>query len=108
MKGGLILICAILLEVAGTTCMKLSEGFTKFTPSVLIFVFYGLSFAALTVALRFIDLSITYAIWAGVGTAIIAVIGIVYFGEPISFIKALSLGLIILGVIGLNLTNMSH
>jgi len=108
MKGGLILICAILLEVAGTTCMKLSEGFTKFTPSVLIFVFYGLSFTALTVALRFIDLSITYAIWAGVGTAIIAVIGIVYFGEPISFIKALSLGLIILGVIGLNLTNMSH
>ncbi len=108
MKGGLILTFAILLEVAGTTCMKLSEGFTKLTPSVLIFVFYGLSFVALTVALRFIDLSITYAVWAGVGTAIIAVIGITYFGEPISAIKVISICLIILGVVGLNMSSVSH
>ncbi|MDQ7785596.1 MAG: multidrug efflux SMR transporter [Desulfomonilaceae bacterium] len=108
MKGGLILACAILLEVAGTTCMKLSEGFTKLTPSVLIFVFYGLSFAALTIALKFIDLSVAYAIWAGVGTALIAVVGIAHFGEPISWTKAISVCLIILGVIGLNLTRASH
>ena len=108
MKGGFILTCAILLEVAGTTCMKLSEGFTKLTPSVLIFVFYGLSFTALTVALKFIDLSITYAVWAGVGTAIIAIIGVAYFGEPISFSKVLCICLIILGVVGLNLTSTGH
>ncbi len=108
MKGGLILACAILLEIAGTTCMKLSDGFTKLMPSILIFVFYGLSFAALTFALRYIDLSITYAIWAGIGTAIIAVIGIIYFGEPISLLKVLSIGLIVLGVVGLNLSSVSH
>lgn len=108
MKGGLILACAILLEVAGTTCMKLSDGFTKLAPSVLIFVFYGLSFAALTYALKFIDLSVAYAVWAGVGTAIIAVIGVAHFGEAISATRVISICLIILGVIGLNLTRASH
>lgn len=108
MKGGLILACAILLELAGTTCMKLSDGFTKVMPSVLIFVFYGLSFASLTFALKYIDLSVAYAIWAGVGTAIIAVIGIACFGEQVSLLKVVSIGLIVLGVVGLNLSSVSH
>jgi small multidrug resistance pump len=108
MKGILILVVAILLEVAGTTCMKLAEGFSKLVPSVLIFVFYGLSFAALTLALKHVELGNAYAIWAGVGTAIIAIIGVAYFGEPISTLKVLSISLIVLGVVGLNMAGVSH
>ena len=79
-----LLTAAIVLEVAGTTNMKLSEGFTRPLPSVLIFVFYGLSFTTFTFALKRLDLSMSYAIWAGAGTALIAGIGIVWFKEPIN------------------------
>lgn len=108
MQHWLLLGAAILFEVAGTTAMKLSEGFTRPLPSVLLFVFYLISFAALTLALKRIDLSIAYAIWAGLGTALIAVIGMFYFREPMSLIKLASIGLIVLGVIGLNLAAEQH
>ncbi|MDJ0950454.1 MAG: multidrug efflux SMR transporter [Alphaproteobacteria bacterium] len=98
------LAVAILFEVAGTTSMKLAEGFTRLLPSILIFVFYGLSFAALTVALRRIDLSVAYAIWSGLGTALIAVIALLWFGEAMPPVKVVSLALVILGVVGLQLT----
>ena len=97
------LICAITMEVIGTTNMKLSEGFTKTLPSILMFVFYGFSFAFLTLALKKIDLSLTYAIWSGVGTALIAAIGVLYFKEPVTAIKIVSIGLIVIGVVGLAL-----
>ncbi|MFP4533896.1 MAG: DMT family transporter [Desulfobacterales bacterium] len=102
------LIIAILLEVAGTTSMKVSEGFSRWLPSILIFVFYGLSFASLTLALKRIDVSVAYAIWAGLGTALITVIGIAYFKEPATLIKLISIGLIVVGVIGLNLDGYAH
>jgi len=104
----LYLVLAILLEVSGTTCMKLSEGFTKVVPSILLFVFYMLSFGMLTLALKKIDVSIAYAVWSGVGTALIATIGVLWFKEPGTAIKLISLGLIILGVVGLNLTGGAH
>jgi len=102
------LIIAILLEVAGTTSMKVSDGFSRLMPSILIFVFYGLSFAGLTMALKRIDVSIAYAIWAGLGTALITVIGLAYFKEPATLIKLISIGLIVIGVIGLNLDGYAH
>ena len=104
MHHWLALTFAIALEVAGTLSMKLSDGFSKPVPSVLMFVCYLASFAMLTLALKRIDLSLAYAIWAGVGTALIAIIGILYFKEPLSLLKALSLLLIIAGVVGLNLS----
>ena len=104
----LYLILAILLEVSGTTCMKLSQGFTKVVPSILLFVFYTLSFSMLTLALKRIDVSIAYAVWSGVGTALIATIGVLWFKEPATAVKLVSLGLIILGVIGLNLSGGTH
>ena len=103
MNHWLALVGAIVLEVSGTISMKLSEGFTKPLPSVLIFVFYIASFTALTIALKKIDVSIAYAIWSGVGTALISIVGFFYFKEPFSFIKVLSIFLIIAGVIGLNI-----
>ena len=108
MVGWLCLTAAILLEVAGTICMKLSEGFTKLVPSLLLFVLYGLSFVALTFTLKKIDISIAYAVWAGLGTALIACIGFIYFKEPATLIKFVSIGLIIAGVVGLNLDHASH
>lgn len=97
-----ILSAAILLEVAGTTSMRLSEGFTRFTPSVLIFVFYAISFALNTLVIRVLGLSVVYAVWSGVGTVLTAAIGIYYFKEPATAIKLASIGLIVIGVIGLH------
>ncbi len=104
----LFLVLAILLEVAGTTCMKLSEGFTRLTPSILLFVFYTLSFGMLTLALKRIDVSVAYAVWSGVGTALIATIGVLWFKEPMTALKLISLALIIIGVVGLNLGGGTH
>jgi small multidrug resistance pump len=102
------LLAAILLEVSGTTCMKLSEGFTRWMPAVLMFVLYGLSFTSLTFALKRIDVSVAYAIWSGFGTALIAMVGVLWFREPATAIKIISLGLIIIGVVGLNLSGGVH
>jgi small multidrug resistance pump len=99
----LYLVLAIVLEVAGTTSMKLSEGFTNLGPSVLIFVFYGFSFVFLTLTLRRLELGLAYAIWAGLGTSLIAIIGVLFFHEPMNMVKAASLLMVILGVIGLEL-----
>ncbi|MBH8574509.1 multidrug efflux SMR transporter [Nostocaceae cyanobacterium CENA369] len=96
------LILAIVFEVSGTTCMKLSEGFTKIIPSILIFVFYGFCFSFLTLSLKRLEISVAYSVWSGLGTTLIASIGMIWFRESISFIKFLSIVLIIIGVIGLN------
>jgi small multidrug resistance pump len=101
------LLLAILFEVAGTTAMKLSEGFTKPLPSVAMALFYILSLVMLTLTLKKIDVSVAYAIWSGLGTALIALIGIWIFGESLSPLKVTSILLIILGVVGLQLS-MSH
>jgi small multidrug resistance pump len=102
------LTLAIALEVSGTVFMKLSDGFAKMIPAVLMVFFYCLSFASLTMALKRIDIGIAYAIWSGVGTALITTIGIVYFREPLTVIKMISTALIIIGVIGLNITRGAH
>ncbi|MBC6429628.1 multidrug efflux SMR transporter [Nostoc sp. HG1] len=96
------LIAAILFEVSGTTCMKLSQGFTKIGPSILIVVFYGLCFTFLTLALKKLEVSVAYSVWAGLGTVLIAIIGIVWFRESATFMKLMSIALIIMGVIGIN------
>jgi small multidrug resistance pump len=108
MKYGFWLTCAILLEVAGTTSMKLSKGFTNIVPSVLLFVLYAASFVALTFALKKIDIGVAYAIWSGIGTALITTIGIIYFREPATLVRLVSIGLIIAGVAGLNLSRAYH
>jgi len=104
----LYLALAIAVEVAGTTCMKLSEGFSKLTPSVLMFVFYGISFALFVFALKRIDVSVAYAIWAGLGVLLIGIVGILYFKEPVSALKIVSTLLIIGGVIGLYSSGVGH
>jgi small multidrug resistance pump len=103
MTGWLYLTAAILFEVMGTTSMKFSAGFSKLTPSILIFVFYFIAFTFLTLCLKTIDLSIAYAIWSAVGTGIIVMIGFFVFHEPMSLAKIFFLLLIMIGVVGLKL-----
>ncbi len=97
----LALAGAIALEIAGTVSMKLSHGFTRTAPSVLLFVFYAFSFTLMTIAVKRIDMSVSYAIWSGVGTATIALIGVGWFRESLSPVQVLSIVAIIAGVIGL-------
>ena len=75
--------------------MKLSRGFAELIPSIAVPVFYVLSAAAVILALKRLDLSVTYAIWSGVGTALAAMIGIAYFREPVSLLKLASLMLVV-------------
>lgn len=101
----LILSFGILFEVLGTISMKYAEGFTKLIPSILVFVFYGISLASLVFVLEKMQVSIAYAIWASAGTALIAIIGIIFFHESFSFIKVISISFIILGILGLELSD---
>ena len=102
-----LLAIAILAEVAGTVALKYTDGFTNLGPSALVVVGYGLSFWMLALVLRDLPIGLTYAVWAAVGTALIAAIGIVAFGEPATTMKLLSLALIIAGTVGLNVAG-SH
>lgn len=102
------LLIAIMFGVLGTICMKLSHGLQKWKPSVCLLIFYMISFAALTLAIRGIDVSIVYAIWSGIGTILIAIIGVLVFGESISVHKIISLLLIVIGVFGIHLDNAFH
>jgi small multidrug resistance pump len=104
MLSWFLLIIAIFCEATGTVMMKLSQGFTKPLPSVLMFVFYGLGFIPLNLALRRIEVSVAYALWSGLGTLFITLVGIFYFRESVSAVKVLSIFLIIAGVIGLEIS----
>jgi small multidrug resistance pump len=101
--SALFLAAAILLEITGTTALKLSQGFTRPGPASVVVVCYMSSFVVLSWALRGIALSTAYAVWSGVGTALVAAIGIFWFGEPAGVWKLFSIGLIIAGVAGLHL-----
>lgn len=100
----LYLLLAILFEVSGTTCMKLSDGFQNILPSIAIFIFYGLSITSLTLAVKTIDISIAYAIWCALGMIIISFIGIFFFSESANLWKMASIAVIIIGVVGLKLS----
>ena len=102
--GWIYLILAILFEVAGTTFMKISDGFSKTMPSVAMAVFYLLSLTMLTFALKKFEVSTAYAIWSGLGTTLIAIVGIILFKEEINFVKIASILLIVVGVVGLQLS----
>lgn len=99
----LLLAGAILSEVLATTAMKYSDGFSKLWPSVCTGVGYLFAFVLLAQALKSMSVGTAYAIWAGAGTALIAVIGMVFLGESASALKILGVLLVIAGVVVLNL-----
>lgn len=103
-----LLFLAIVTEVFGTIFLKLSYGLTKVVPVILMILFYLLSFAFLALCIKKIDVSVAYAIWSGVGTALITIFAFMIFKEPLGALKLLFIALIIAGVVGLNITGGSH
>ncbi|WP_298833452.1 multidrug efflux SMR transporter [uncultured Piscinibacter sp.] len=97
-----LLALAIVFEIAGTVCMRLSDGFTRLTPSLLLFFFYAVSFGVNTFVVKVLGLSVVYAVWSGVGTVITAAIGVWYFREPATAMKMVSIGLVVIGVMGIH------
>src|SRR5690625_7617531 len=84
MRGYIYLLLSILFEVIGSAFLKLSEGFTKLTPSIFLILFYSLSFLFIIFALKTVSLSVGYSIWAGLGTAGAALVGVFIFNEMLS------------------------
>ncbi|WP_026058099.1 DMT family transporter [Streptomyces sp. SS] len=98
-----LLAGAIAAEILATTSMKYSEGFTKPWPSLVTGVGYLVAFALLAQALKTLQVGTAYAIWSGVGTAAVAVIGFLFLGESLNAAKIAGIVLIIAGVAVLNL-----
>lgn len=103
----LALAVAILCEVVATAALKSSEGFTRLWPSLLVVAGYALAFYALSLALRTIPVGVAYAIWSGVGVVGIALIGRVVFGQTLDAPALIGIGLILAGVLVLNLFSRS-
>jgi small multidrug resistance pump len=100
----LLLAFAIVAEVVGTVALRFSEGFTRPVPSAVCVAAYLFTFYGLAVTVRELPLGLVYAIWAGAGTALVAVIGMAALGEAVSALKIASLVLVVAGIVGLNLS----
>ncbi len=97
------LAIAIFSEVIGTLSLKASEGFSRLGPSIVVVVAYGLAFYILSLTLKTIPVGVAYAIWSGVGVTLVALIGWLVFGQKLDLPAIVGMGLIIAGVIVLNL-----
>jgi small multidrug resistance pump len=96
------LVLAIAVEVVGTSLLKATEGFTKLWPTAGVLVAYALAFVFLAQAVKVVPVGIAYALWSGLGTAAIVAIGAVFLGEPLGPVKVIGVGLVIAGVVVLN------
>lgn len=97
------LTIAILSEVIATSALKASDGFTRWLPSIIVIVGYASAFYFLSLTLRTIPLGVAYAIWSGVGVALITLIGWIVYQQSIGLGEIIGIGLIVSGVIVLNL-----
>jgi small multidrug resistance pump len=104
MLAWIYLAAAIATEVVGTVFLRYTDGFTKPLLSTLVVVTYALSLWLTALALKQLEISLAYAVWAGVGTAAVAVIGMAALGESVNALKLASIALVIGGVVGLNLS----
>jgi small multidrug resistance pump len=101
--GYVLLAGAIAAEIVATTVMKYSDGFTRLWPSVVTICGYVLSYALLSQTLKTMSVGTAYAIWAGAGTAVIAVIGMLFLHESLNPARLAGIGLVVVGVVVLNL-----
>lgn len=105
LNGYFTLSLSIITEVFATTMLKMSEGFTILLPSIAVVLGYGISFYCLSLCLKTLPLSLAYAIWSGVGTALTALIGVIIWDEVITVIKIIGILFIIGGIVVLNHSN---
>lgn len=105
--GYLYLAIAIVAEVIANASLKASEGFTKTMPSLLVIIGYGVAFYCLSLVLKTIPVGVAYAIWSGIGVALISIVGIVIFGQRLDLAAVIGILLIISGVVVLNVFSQS-
>jgi small multidrug resistance pump len=105
MQSWLILSVAIVCEVVATMMMELSHSLTRWRWVPPMLLFYVLALLGLALALKTLEVGIAYAVWAGAGTLLIAILGVIFFKESMSTMKVLSMLLVIAGIIGLNLAD---
>jgi small multidrug resistance pump len=98
---------AICSEVFATSSLKASQGFTRFLPSLFVVIGYGAAFFFLSQTLKTIPLGIAYAIWSGLGTVLIAIVGLVLYRQALDLAALIGIGLIVAGVVVLNLFSKS-
>ncbi|CAM3244105.1 DMT family transporter [Vagococcus fessus] len=108
MRGYIYLSGSIILEVFATTMLKFSDGFSVLLPSILLIIGYVGSFYCLSLCLKYLPLSLAYAIWTGLGTVLTAIIGIVLWHDPFNTFTLIGFALIISGVVLLNLNSEGH
>lgn len=101
MNAWLFLLLGIVFEVIGTTALKLSDGFSVVWASALCIICFSVAMFCLSISVKQIDIGIVYAIWSGVGISIITVFGVLFFQESLSIAKVAFIGLIVVGVVGL-------
>ena len=107
MQKWIFLAVAIVSEVIATSALKASEGFTRFWPSLIVAVGYLIAFYFLSLTLKTMPVGIAYAIWSGVGVALIAVIAWIFLGQPLDLAAIIGLSLIMAGVVVLNVFSKS-
>lgn len=103
LSAWLLVAASVVAEVVGTVALKHSDGFTRFTSSSSAAACYALAIWLMAVAMRHLDMGVTYAVWAASGTAATALVGIAFFGEQMGGIKAIGLACVVAGVVMLNL-----
>ncbi|TAU54313.1 QacE family quaternary ammonium compound efflux SMR transporter [Rhizobium leguminosarum] len=102
-----LLFAAIVLEVIGTTALQLSQQFTRIGPTVLVVACYAAAFYCLSLTLKSIPVGIAYAIWSALGIVLISSVGLVFFKQRLDLPAIVGLGLIITGVVVINLFSKS-
>ncbi|WP_426226977.1 DMT family transporter [Pararhizobium sp. DWP3-4] len=102
-----VLVIAIVFEVLGTSAMQAAQHFTKLVPTLIMVVCYAIAFYFLSYTLRVIPVGIAYAIWSGLGIVLISLVGYFVFGQKLDLAAILGLGLIIAGVVVLNVFSKS-
>jgi small multidrug resistance pump len=103
----LYLAIAIIAEVAGTAALKSSEGFSNVLPSIVVVVGYGTAFYFLSLVLKTIPVGIAYAIWSGAGLVLISLVGLAVFGQKLDLPAIAGIGLIITGIVIMNVFSSS-
>ena len=107
MNSWIWLTAAVVLEVIGTSFLKVSQGLSRLWPTILMFLFYGLAFVGLSMAIKKLDMSIAYAVWSGVGIILITIIDVFVFKTQLSGLMLFSMVLILIGVVMLKMLSSS-
>ncbi len=103
MSNWLFLAAAILAEVIATSSLKATQGFTRLWPSLIVVIGYGAAFYFLSLTLRTIPIGVAYAVWSGLGVVLVTLVALVIYGQKLDMAAVLGIGLIVAGVIVLNL-----